>query len=94
MLLDLGLAGEAPIPGLSVLAYVTIDFLDPDEHGMSRQSEFARLMELEDALVPTLTGETSIFVGRCMMHLDYPSEWQLYASRLILSTNGIRKRSE
>ena len=65
MLLDLGIAKEAPIPGLSVMAYVTVEFLDPNEQGMSKQSEFNRLMELEDALVPALTGETSMFVGRC-----------------------------
>lgn len=65
ILLDLGFAEEAPIPGLSVLAYVTVDFLDPDENGMSGQSEHARLVALEDALIPALTHETCIFVGRC-----------------------------
>jgi uncharacterized protein (TIGR01619 family) len=65
MLLDLGLAGEAPIPGLSVMCYVTIDFLDPDENGMSKRGEYGRLMAIEDALVPALTHETCMFVGRC-----------------------------
>lgn len=65
MLLDLGLAAEAPIPGLSVMAYITIDFLDPDESGMSKRGEYERLMELEDALVPGVAHETCIFVGRC-----------------------------
>ena len=65
MLLDLGIGKEAPIPGLSIMVYVSIDLQDPDEQGMSKRSEFNRLMELEDALVPALTGETSIFVGRC-----------------------------
>jgi len=65
MLLDLGLAAEAPIPGLSVMCYVTLDFLDPDENGMSKRSEYDRLLAIEDALVPSLTHETCIFVGRC-----------------------------
>lgn len=65
ILLDLGIAPEAPIPGLSVMAYVTIDFLDPDENGMSKQAEHDRLVAVEDALVPALTHETCIFVGRC-----------------------------
>ena len=65
MLLDLGIEQEAPIPGLSVMAYVTIDFQEPDENGMSKHSEFARLMEIEDALVTAVTSDTSIFVGRC-----------------------------
>ena len=63
MLLDLGI--EAPIPGMSVMAYVTLDFQDPDENGMSRRSEYDKLMEIEDALVPALTHETCMFVGRC-----------------------------
>ena len=65
MLLDLGLAEDAPIPGLSVLAYVTVDFLDPDENGMSKRSEHDRLLAIEDALIPALAHETCIFVGRC-----------------------------
>lgn len=63
MLLDLDI--EAPIPGMSIMAYVTLDFLDPDENGMSKRDEYARLMEIEDALVPALTHETCMFVGRC-----------------------------
>ncbi len=65
MLLDLGIASEAPIPGLSVMCYVTLDFLDPDENGMSKRSEYDRLLTIEDALVPAVTHETCIFVGRC-----------------------------
>ena len=65
MLLDLGIAPEAPIPGLSVMAYISVEFLDPDEHGFSKSGEYPRLMEIEDTLVPALTHETSIFVGRC-----------------------------
>lgn len=65
ILLDLGLAPEAPIPGLSVMAYVTLDFLDPDENGMSKRSEYEKLMAVEDALVPALADETCVFVGRC-----------------------------
>lgn len=63
MLLDLSI--EAPIPVLSVMAYVTLDFQDPDEDGMSKQSEYDKLMEIEDALVPALSHETCMFVGRC-----------------------------
>ncbi|MDL2210366.1 DUF695 domain-containing protein, partial [Desulfovibrio sp. OttesenSCG-928-O18] len=64
MLLDLGLAPEAPIPGLSVMCYITVDFLDPDENGFSKRGEYDRLMAIEDALVPAVAHETSIFVGR------------------------------
>ena len=65
MLLDLGLTEDAPIPGLSILGYVTIDFLDPDENGMSKPGENDRLNALEDALVAALVHDTCIFVGRC-----------------------------
>ena len=63
MLLDLDV--EAPIPGMSVMAYVTLEFKDPNEDGMSKQSEYARLMEIEDTLVSGLSHETCMFVGRC-----------------------------
>lgn len=63
MLLDLGI--EAPIPVLSIMGYITLDFRDPDEHGMSKRSEHDKLMEIEDALVPALSHETCMFVGRC-----------------------------
>ena len=63
MLLDLAI--EAPIPGLSVMAYITLEFKDPDENGMSKRSEYATLTEIEDALVSALSHETSMFVGRC-----------------------------
>ncbi|MCC8193902.1 MAG: DUF695 domain-containing protein, partial [Deltaproteobacteria bacterium] len=52
-------------PGLSVMAYVTLDFQDPDENGMSKPSEYETLMAIEDALVPALAHETCMFVGRC-----------------------------
>lgn len=65
MLLDLGLAEDAPIPGLSILGYVTIDFLDPDENGMSKPGEDDRLNAMEDALVAALSDETCLFAGRC-----------------------------
>lgn len=65
MLLDLGLAPEAPIPGLSIMCYITVDFLDPDENGFSKRGEYDRLSALEDALVSAVSHETSIFVGRC-----------------------------
>jgi Family of unknown function (DUF695)./Protein of unknown function (DUF1260). len=65
MFLDLGLAQEAPIPGLSVMAYITLDFQDPDENGMSKRSEYEKLLQIEDVLVAAVTHETSIFVGRC-----------------------------
>jgi hypothetical protein len=63
ILLDLDI--EAPIPGMSVMAYVTLDFLDPDENGMSKRGEGNRLLEIEDALVSALTRETCMFVGLC-----------------------------
>lgn len=65
MLLDLGIAGEAPIPGLSVMAYITVEFLDPDENGFSKPAEDAKLLQIEDALIPAVTHETCVFVGRC-----------------------------
>lgn len=65
MLLDLELGSEAPIPGLSVMCYVTVEFQDPDENGMSKRGEYDRLLQIEDALVPALTHETCVFVGRC-----------------------------
>ncbi|MDR3073849.1 MAG: DUF695 domain-containing protein [Deltaproteobacteria bacterium] len=65
MLLDLGLAEEAPIPGLSVMAYITVDFLAPDENGFSGRGEDARLIALEDALVSALSHDMCLFVGRC-----------------------------
>lgn len=63
ILLDLDI--EAPIPGMSVMAYITLDFREPDENGMSGRDEFDALVKIEDALVPALTHETSMFVGRC-----------------------------
>ncbi|CAK7000804.1 MAG: hypothetical protein DELT_00018 [Desulfovibrio sp.] len=65
MLLDLGIAAEAPIPGLSVMAYVTVEFLDPDENGFCKRGEYEKLTQIEDALVAAVTHETCIFVGRC-----------------------------
>ena len=65
MLLDLGLGPDAPIPGMSVMCYVTLEFRDPDENGMSKRSEYERLLAIEDALVPALTHDTCMFVGRC-----------------------------
>lgn len=65
MLLDLGIVEEAPIPGISVLAYITVDFLDPDENGFSKAHEWERLNALEDAVIAALESETRIFVGRC-----------------------------
>lgn len=65
VLLDLGIADEAPIPGLSVMAYITVDFLNPDENGFSGRGEYGRLMQIEDALIPAVTHETCLFVGCC-----------------------------
>lgn len=65
MLLDLGIAAEAPVPALSVMAYVTVDFLEPDANGFCAEGEHERLMQLEDALIPAVTHENCLYVGQC-----------------------------
>lgn len=65
ILLDLGFGPEAPIPGLSIMCYVTVGVLDPDERGMSKSGENERLLQIEKALVSALAGETCVFVGQC-----------------------------
>ena len=65
ILLDLGLGREAPLPGLSLMAYISLDFQNPDENGMSRREEYDRLMEIEDALTAALDNKSSLYVGRC-----------------------------
>lgn len=88
MLVDLGLGPEAPIPGLSVLCYVTVDLAEPDENGMSGAAEHDALMRLEDALVAAVTNETSVFVG--VSTVDGRREFFFYMD----NAKGVEERVE
>lgn len=61
----LNLAHEDAVSGLSTMLFFTLYLKDPDENGMSKRSEFDKLMEIEDVLVPALINEKCLFVGRC-----------------------------
>ncbi len=69
VILDMGIAEEAPVEDLPVMAYAGVDLVSPNADGLSSQAEFDRLLALEDALLEELcdNGQTCahglVFVG-------------------------------
>ncbi|SEL79223.1 Regulator of ribonuclease activity B [Pseudoxanthomonas sp. GM95] len=62
--LDLGWSSQAPSADLPCLAWLRIFMKTPREDGLSSQDEFDALIALEDALMPSLADDTTVYVGR------------------------------
>ncbi|MGJ7901809.1 DUF695 domain-containing protein [Lysobacter sp. 1R34A] len=81
---DLGLAKEAPIAGLTLAAALRVQMRQPREDGLSSQEEFRALMEIEDALQAALNDEGTLYIGRCTyagvrefhFRLDDAGDWE------------------
>src|SRR5882672_6277035 len=62
---DLGIAREAPIEALPVMAYIRVYMKNPRSDGLSSQEEFDALRSIEDAIKDVLTdGDKTLYVGR------------------------------
>jgi len=65
ILVNLGLADEAPIERLPYMAYVQVRMKAPDPNGLSSQEESATMASIEDSLAGNLSDEgTAMYVGR------------------------------
>lgn len=66
MYLDLNIAGWAPDPKRTLLAFIRLNLQAPRPDGLSSRDESDRLVEIEDLLVPTVQQATGgVYVGRC-----------------------------
>lgn len=74
IVVNLGLASEAPVPDLPYLCYVTIALLSPGEEALSEQEE-EQLAEMEDSLVESFHAPDT---GRCAGHCLSPSRLDIY----------------
>ncbi len=93
ILVDLGIANEAPIKALPYMSYIRVRMSAPRSDGLASEEEFEALKSLEDAMVGDLTrdGET-IYVGRntsdgCRDFYFYtaqPNGWDGRVNRLML----------
>jgi Family of unknown function (DUF695)/Regulator of ribonuclease activity B len=62
---DLGLAQALPLDGHPHLAYIRVFMRSAQPNGLSSADESPMLIEIEDRLLPALTGdESTVFVGR------------------------------
>ncbi|MGH8082478.1 MAG: DUF695 domain-containing protein [Lysobacter sp.] len=63
--LDLGLAREAPLPGLRYAATIQLQMRRPREDGLSSQDEYPTLIEIENHLKAVLENSGTLYIGRC-----------------------------
>ena len=84
--LDLGVAAEAPLPGLRHLAWVRVTLRSPRPDGLSSQEEFETLSRLEDHLTGRLAEDrATVYVGRCTtggcrdfhFYVSDPRDWDM-----------------
>ncbi|NKF20920.1 DUF695 domain-containing protein [Solimonas marina] len=61
---DLGIAGDAPMRTLPVMAYVRVFMRRPRPDGLSSNEDFEELKSIEDCLDQQLSSSTSVYVGR------------------------------
>lgn len=61
---DLGRAAEAPDPTRSAMVHLRLQLRAPGPHGLSSDSEFDALREVEDALARLEASSGAIYVGR------------------------------
>jgi len=68
ILLDVGVADDAPDPGRPWLVRVAITLQEPDEHGLTSNEEFAAIEPLEEGIVEAIEqGLDAVHVG-CMTY--------------------------
>jgi uncharacterized protein (TIGR01619 family) len=81
---DLGITSDAPVAGLSHMAYVRLYMNQPRTDGLSSKEEFDTLVKIEEALEANLCGKDVVYVGRntssgCRDFYFYcstPENWQ------------------
>ena len=76
--LDLGVADDAPIERLTIVAWVKMQMLHPREDGLASEDEFEALKAIEDALKSGLVSKTTAYVGN--ITLDGRRDFYFYAS--------------
>ena len=76
--LDLGVADDAPIDRLTIVAWVKLQMLHPRDDGQPSEDEFEALKSIEDALKSGLVSKTAAYVGN--ITLDGRREYYFYAS--------------
>ena len=76
--LDLGIAEEAPVARLPVLAWVKLRMNSPRADGLSSQEEFDVLKTVEDALEAHLVSRSTAYVGR--ITADGCRDFQFYTA--------------
>ena len=71
--LDLGVADDAPLPRLSVVAWVKLRMMKPRDDGLASEEEGEQLKTLEDALRKGLVWKSTAYVGCITLdgHRDY-----------------------
>ena len=68
ILLDMGIANDAPDPQRTWLLRIFIPLQSPDKHGMATNEEFAAIQPLEEGIITALEqGIDAVHVG-CMTH--------------------------
>lgn len=66
IMLDMGIAADAPMPDYAIMAYVNVAMRQPRADGLSSNEEFAALKSIEDGLSEAATAAGRIlYVGRC-----------------------------
>lgn len=79
VLLDMGIASDAPDPQRTMLLRIFIPLQDPDEYGMTSNEEFEAIQPLEEGIVDALEqGIDAVHVG-CLTH-DGQREVAFYCS--------------
>ncbi len=65
LFIDLGVVSEAPIEGLSEMAWLRLYMRNPREDGLSSEAEFKQLVKIEDDLTEAVAADSTIvYVGR------------------------------